>query len=186
MIYETEKYVNILIQLKITPNQFLLCWMLYNKQWKLIEKYMQEYGAFKWEEIKDLIDKSLILNLAKEGSKVTTRDLVVTEIFADEMIIDAEDAWDEFMRMYPGKVRVNDAIFASKGLTISDEKAVKEKYQKIVNNNKYEHNNILALVEKWKNKNGGFATMKIDKFVIAEFWKEIETERDNYVGPSLF
>lgn len=147
---------------------------------------MDNFGSFNISEIRDLIDKSLILNLAKDSSTFTTRDLVVTEIFANEMIVDPDEAWKEFFSKYPGKLIVNNVSFAAKGLTLTEETRLEEKYKEIVGNNKYEHNNIISLLEKWKNSNGGFATMKIDKFIIGEYWKEIETERDSHVGPALF
>lgn len=186
MIYETEKYIEVLTKLRITPSQFIFAWMIYNKQWELIKKYMNTFGSFDIDEIRDLMDKDVILNTNRNGKEINARDLMVTEIFANEMLVDADDAWEELKEKYPGKVRVNDTLFASKGLTFSDEKACAERYKQILKGNKYLHNTILALLEGWKNKNGGYATMKIDKFITSEYWKELETERDTHVGPALF
>lgn len=186
MIYETRKYVDILIKLNITPRQFLLAWLIYNKQWPELKDYMEHFGPFAASEIRDLEDKDIILNTARDSKTYLPAHLIVTERFAGEMVISPEDAWDELMEKYPGKVNVNGTHFASKGLTLSDERECRERYIKFLKGNKYVHTNILALVEKWKNDNGGFATMKIDKFVIGEFWKEIETERSGHVGPALY
>jgi hypothetical protein len=186
MIYETRKYIDILTKFKITPTQFLFAWMVYNKQWEELRDYMNTFGAFDPDSIQDLIDKDLILNINPSSKKFGARDLQVTEVFAGEMVVTGDDAWEEFYERYPGMMVVNGTRIATKGLTRQDEEYTKAKYIEYVNTNKYVHQNILAMVSKYKEDNGGLATMKIDKFVSGQFWNEIEKGRDNYVGPALF
>lgn len=188
MIYDTAKYIDILTKLKITPNQFLFAWLIYNKQWKELQQYMTVFGAFSRAEIDDLENKDVLLNMARHEKNIMPAHLVVTEVFANEMIIAPDDAWEELLEKYPGKVKIKETgqLFASKGLTYSDEKGIKQIYTDLINRNKYLHLEVLAAIEIWKAANNGFATMKIDKFVTGRFWKEIEAERSNYVGPALF
>lgn len=185
MIYETKKYVETLVRLEITPNQFLFCWLLYNKEWELMKYYMEKFGTFGIKEIHDLADKDVIVLLNKGSDKLIPSEIVVTERFAFEMIVDSEDAWEELIKTYPAKLVVNGVQFAARGMTLNDEKELKQRYTDYIKKNKYEHQNIISLVQKWKDKNGGFAVMKIDKFITSKYWLDLEVERDNYVGPAL-
>lgn len=187
MIYETRKYIDILTKLKITPNQFLFCWLLYNKQWDELKDYLQGFGKFTIEEINDLVDKDIILKMSPTKKRdVVPADLHVTEIFAHEMIVTDDDAWDELWSTYPSKLVINGTQFASKGIKLEEEKELRLRYLKYIKKNKYEHVKIIALIQNWASKNKGFATMKIDKFIISEHWKDLEMERETYVAPTIF
>lgn len=186
MIYETRKYINILNKLQITPSQFLFCWLLYNKQWEELKAYFNGGNKFSVEEIDDLDDKGIIHNMARAGDKIIPAHILITELFNQEMIISPDDAWEELMDKYPPKVMVNSVAFASKGITLSDEKELKERYTQYIKGNLPLHRQILALIEKWKEKNNGYAQFKIDKFITSKYWKDLETERDNNAGTALY
>lgn len=190
MIYNTGKYIDILIKLDITANQFLFCWLVYNKQWKDIKRLMNHIGQplITPDELQLLMNRDVIINIApKSREQVTASELIVTELFANEMIVEPEDAWEEFFDKYPGKMKVQGSVFAAKGLTIGDEKACREKYQGYINKNKYKHQEILLTLEEYSKQNDGYATMKIDKFIIGEFWNEIEKGRgNNYATTPIF
>lgn len=190
MIYETEKYIDVLIKHDITPNQFLFAWMVYNKQWREIKRYMSYLGTpiITEEDLQHLMDKDVIINFApKNNTQVHASDLHVTELFAGEMAISEDEAWDEFFTKYPGKLIVNGNVFSAKGLTRSDEQGCREKYQKTIKKNRYKHVEIMSALDDYIKQNNGHATMKIDKFVIGEFWNEVEKGRgNNYAGTALF
>ncbi len=184
MIYDTEKYVNVLIRLKITPNQFFICWVLYNKQYALLKAYMDMSGVFNRHEIDDLVDKDIITRIKKDSYDVD--NLFVGLRFADEMIIEPEDAWEEFFNAYPAYLKINDTKIAARGLTLSDERAAKEKYFDLLKKNKYLHKKVLLLLEGWKRSNNGYATMKIDKFLTSKYWVELENAEVSNVKPRLY
>lgn len=184
MIYETEKYVDILVKLGITPNQFFICWVLYNRQYELLAKYIEMNGVFKKEDIDGLVNKDLIL-LTKAGS-YDIGEMVVTQEFAEEMIIEPEEAWEQFFNTYPNMLVVNNIKYAAKGLSISDELACVTKYTELLKKNKYLHIRIVNAVEKWKKDNNGYATMKIDKFLTSKHWEELEKSENTNAKPRLY
>lgn len=189
MIYETKKYIEILNKLDITTNQFLFCWLLYNKQWEELKVYLKGSGKFTAEEIRDLDKKGVIHNMNRTDENIIPANIIVTELFNQEMIITPDDAWDELWKVYPNKLKINNdssILYASKGIKLSEEIELKARYQKHINLNFQLHNQIITLTQKWAEKNGGYATMKIDKYIISEYWKDIETERDTNAGTAIF
>lgn len=118
MIADPEQYINFLLKYKITPNQFLLCYLLY---WDRKEQEMaQEEGlkrAFVWvykyhegvksiygkkgwttEEINDLIEKGIVRRYSK-ASDIYPDQLEVTDKFVIAM--NTRDNFAELWETYP-------------------------------------------------------------------------------------
>lgn len=187
MIYETEKYVDLLIKLGITPNQFFICWTLYNKQFGLLKRYIDMAGVFKAEDVDVLVAKDLIL-LTTDNPKLRydVVNMVVTLQFAEEIVIDEDTAWEELFKAYPNHLLVNSTKYPAKGLTISDERACEQKYGELLKKNKFLHTRIITLIERWKQDNNGYATMKIDKFLVSKYWEELDKSENTGLKPRMY
>lgn len=185
---DVERINEIIIKHKITPTQVYILWLLYTEDEKHIEEYIDCFGQFEERDFKDLIDKGLLLHFNRSARAFRTTDLHVTLEFAEELAtIDPEDAYEELFDTYPGHLLVNGKKVPAKTLQYTDEKAVRESYKKLVTKNKFIHPRVLAAVNKWKADNNGYATIKIDKFVLGKYWEEIEKEEDDgTVKPSFY
>ncbi len=186
MIYEIDKYTDYLIKLDINANQFYLCWLLYTKDYDNLKKYVDRFGNFNEGDIKDLIDKGLLLNTNPNANSFNTKSLYVALPFAEEIIVEPDDAWDELMEAYPREVIVNNTKYPSTGLKWEEEKELKQSYTKEINKNKFLHRSIIKLVKEWGERNGGYAQFKIDKFITSKYWRELKKQGENHAKPRLY
>jgi hypothetical protein len=173
MIYETDKYTEFLCKHKVSPNQFYILWLIYTKDYKNQKLWVNE-GGFKTEEIDDLIKKGLIIHFNPTARQYDTRDMMVSEVFAEEVLVEPEDAWRELFDAYPANLIVNGNKVPAKTLTYTDSLGVEKTYIGYIKKNKFLHARVISAINVWKAANNGFATIKIDKFVMGRYWEEIE------------
>jgi len=186
MIYEIDKYTDYLCDLGINPNQFYICWLLYTKDYKNIRKYIDKFGNFDTEDLKGLIDKGYVISSNPNALAFNTSSLFVGLDFAEKIIIEPEEAFDELLSVYPKYVMVNNVKYPSTGLSFSDEKGLRELYTKELKKNKFLHKSIIESVKKWGEDNSGYAPFKIDKFITSRFWKELKKAEENNVKPRYY
>ena len=175
---KTDKVNELICKYKITPNQVYILWLLYTKDWTNIQNYIDIHGSFNTQDFVELEEKSLIVNTNPEGRYSTAHLCVMLEFVEERADIDPEDLWEEFFDIYPGHLVVNGTKIPAKTLKFEEEKGVKAAYIKAISKNKFLHQNILVLTNKWKEANGGYATIKIDKFVIGRYWEEISKQEN--------
>ncbi len=175
MIYDVEKYVNFLCKHKITPNQFTFCLLLAEGKRDIISQYIKEVSKFSTSEIDDLVNKGFIedFNKVDTNKHYEVDGFLVTPLFKSEFYIDEifdNDPFDELMEVYPDFLIVNNTKVAAKALTLQQEKELRERYNLELKKNKVLHKKILDVVVKTKKENGGYAQMKIDKFIVGKVW----------------
>lgn len=184
---ETDKFSDLICKHKITPNQVYILWLLYTKDYTNIQKYIDAHGQFDTDDFIVLEDKNLILNTNPKGRYSTANICVTIEFVEERADKDPEDLWDEFFDVYPGHLIVNNNKIPAKTLKFEEEKGVKAAYIKAISKNKFMHQKILTATNKWKEANSGYATIKIDKFVIGKYWEEIDKQEDDgKVKPSYY
>src|SRR5437899_5885237 len=187
MIYDINKYTEFLCRTKITPNQFYICYLLYNKEYSLLQQYINEVGLFKKQDLHNLIDKGFILNMNPKADVFNIIDLCVTLEFTEFMLVEPEEAVEEFFKEYPDQLVVNGIKVPAKGLTFSDEAELKKRYIQIIKKNKFLHLDIINIVKDYKKNNNGYATMKIDKFVTSQYWLVLQKKGDKVaVKPRIY
>lgn len=186
MIYEIDKYTDYLCDMGISANQFYFCWLLYTKDYKNLKKYINRFGNFEENEIKDLIDRGIVLNTNPKATAFNTESLHVGLDFAEQIIIEPEEAFDELMESYPKFVVVNNNKFPATGLNWQDERGLREAYSKEIKKNKFLHRSIIELLKEWKEANGGYALFKIDKFITSKYWRELKQAKENHVKPRIY
>lgn len=167
---DTKKYVKVLIDLKITPNQFLWLYLNLVRDYPLIYEYIETMGFFDYSEIQDLIDRGLVLNL-NTGDRMYPDFLVITDKFASYFItLDVKDA-EQFWNKYPNTIDVNGRKFKTKTLP-KDE--ILSKYQKAINYDEKTHKIALKQLEYDIKK--GLISTKIDKYIDGRPWEEYVEE----------
>lgn len=180
MIYDVERFTDYLVQLKLTPTQFYICWLIEQRDTDNLEKYLKGVGKFDSEDFIYLIDKGYLIDVNPKGKEFTTGNLIVTLEFK-EMLVDEEEAFDELLNIYPKFVTVNGVRFPTTGFTLHEHLLAKQAYQKVIKNNKYLHVKILSLIDTWKKSIGENAPFKVDKFITSKYWEQLEGKVDEYV-----
>lgn len=185
MIYEIDKYTDFLCNAKINPTQFFICWLLHNKDYKNLKKYLELVGVFNKEDFKDLIDKGYLLNSNPNATSYDIINLFVTPEFAEYIIIEEDEAFEQLMEAYPDYVLVNGRRFPAKGLKLDEEKGVRELYGKIIKKNKFLHFDIITITKEWKVATNNEATIKIDKYVVSRYWEQIRNSNESTNKPRI-
>lgn len=186
MIYEIDKYTDFLINAGITPDQFYICWLIYTKDEVNQEKYVTKGKGFESTDFELLIEKGWLVNTNPKAKAYNMINLFVSPEFAEMVLIEPDQAWDELFDAYPAHLLIEGKKVPAKTLNSQDYRAVEETYKKYINKNKFLHARVIAAVNKWKSDNNGYATIKIDKFVMGKYWDEIEKTDDGRAKTSYY
>ena len=173
MIIDINEYVDFLCKSQIDPNQFLICWLIYNKDRKNSYKYISELKRFKVEDILELEKKGYLANVKSRSDSSNTLELddyITTQKFDDFVIIDKVEIGEEFWNFYLKWIWINGSKVSAKSC---DKDEFIENYAKKIKNNKKKHLKIMEIYERYKKENL-YADMKIDKFIGSEHWENLE------------
>lgn len=185
MIYEVDKFTDYLVDTKLTPTQFYICWLLDRRDLKNLEKYLKGVGKFDSHDFMHLIERGFLINTDPNGKSFDANSLVVTLEFK-EMLIDEDEAFEELLLIYPKYVVVENRKFPTTGLTMTEHDLARKAYHRAIKNNKFLHVKIIRLIEEWKRKIGESAPFKIDKFITGKYWNELENEGQNEQRPRVY
>lgn len=170
-----DRYIEFIIENKVTQTQFLLLHLLFRKRWDLIQKYKIAFPTGDGSIIgkamtDDLLEKGLI-TYSKSSDKGI--DIQVSKVFKKAYTNDVYIA-DEFYEVYPSFYR-DDAKGISYPLTNYDRMVFAKMYQDKINYSQKEHEEILKDVQFGKEK--GLIRVNIGNFLTSEFWKDLRVIR---------
>lgn len=200
MIININTYVNTLKELKITANQFLLCYLLLTDQkvettqgMKYVPrgngianlyKYASTVKNWTREEIDDLVIKGYMIdtNTYIDG-KIYPDYFEVTNKFKNIVFMNVSD-FDEFWNTYPAFV----ANFTNPNgpkikLKIVDPTELEKEYQRRIKT-KAEHKQLMEVLH-WAIKNQQI-NMRIDNFILSGVWRDMYEEMQKYESNSNF
>jgi hypothetical protein len=170
---ETEKFINFLVKHQLTPNQFMFCFIKATYDMNSFRKYIKSVGAFKSEEIKDLITKGYIEDFNDKGRDYIDSYLV-TPKFTKEIFIETEQAGEELWATYPPFITINTSRVSARSC---DKDTLIKTYCKRIKNNKNIHEEIISLLKEAISKDE--IRMGIEKWVGSEQWNNL---KDLYQG----
>jgi hypothetical protein len=193
MFVDINDYVNCLNQMKITANQFLLCYLLYSDQ--KVEIAPNKYGYIKkgtgmanlykyasqntkWtkEEIQDLIDKNYIKN-RNITPDIYPDYLEITDEFV-EKIFNKSSSFQEFWDAYPPLVPNFSHPNGPKiKLKICDPDELEKLYLRKVPT--VAEHKLLMDVLRWAKENNQL-NINIENFVKSNHWRDLKSEMDRY------
>jgi hypothetical protein len=192
MILDIDSYVKTLESLKITANQFLLCYLLYTD--KKVQEGDKEFYAFQgqaianlyryatkvktWttEEIQDLIDKKYLIDNNKTDKKYPDY-LEISDDFKQQ-IFTSETQFEEFWREYPAFIDNFNSMNGPKiKLKVTDPLELEEIYKKTVRT-RAEHDRLMKVL-KWSRDNNQL-NINIKNFVVSRHWIDLEKEMNKY------
>lgn len=189
MFIDLNQYVHVLTELKITANQFLLCYLLYTdektdgkyeKKGKSIAnlyKYATISAPWTKSEVRDLVDKGYLIDPHYKNPNDTYPDqLKVTDKFC-RLIFTLPTAFDELNKLFPFTVAnfVNPTGPRIK-LKVCDLYVMKELYHSKVKTI-IKHKEVLSLVQ-WAIDNGEL-NFNFENFIRGELWNTLRELRNN-------
>lgn len=164
-----KKFTKQLIRKNLSPNQFYVCTMLYQKNIKELFDYIESNGDFDKREIDDLIEKGYIITTL-EGV-YNPKNLVVTPLFDDVVILE-EEMMQQFYDEYPPFIHIVNAVQNSliPAKTQSSDSLV-HSYMKAIRYNPETHEKVMQSLRILKAKNNNKAPCNIVKFIDTRAWE---------------
>lgn len=204
MFYDFRKTNELLEKLKITPNQAWFCVMLleqdYNYKVKLFHDYIKEYGVIDFVDIDALEKLGYIENFANSKVPKTTiikkeynyaeqkyitekkpiTDIIILELFMitpkfkELVYLDAEEAAEELLSVYPSWVNIKGKQTPLK--KIPDREAFYQYYFSITNGDMLKHKYIVEMFRHYRDliKKDKVLGMNIINALESKLWMEIE------------
>lgn len=175
---DLDRYFKYLIKLKLTQQQFLLLYLLYEERYDLIKKYKEHYptddGSMIGKYFTDDLVKRKFIKVRNErnemGKVIQVAELTpkFPSIFADSDYY-ADEVWERYPRFFTN----------SKGVRIPlkllDKDAFKRMYINKIKASIEEHNKVMKDIAYGKDRN--LINCKIDLFFKSEHYLSIREER---------
>lgn len=188
MFVDVDEYVEVMSDLGISANQFLLCYLLHADQrvdGKLVPKganmsnfYKYTSKACKWtqSEVDDLIAKGYVIDRGRPSDKTHPDYLIVTDEFVNKVFI-TRNKFKEFWDAYPFIVpNFNNPRGPAIKLKTGDMEELADLYTRKVKTQAL-HNKILELLE-WGIENN-HVNMSMERFIKSQLWETLEYLRNN-------
>lgn len=174
MITPIREFVDLLCRLKISPNQFLICMLIYEKDVAGTIKYYEENktNRFSSIDINELINRGFIIRVSKDEKHYELDQFIVTDMFSSEFLVDGEEAGEEFWNLYPSWMTFNNTKKTSAKSCDKDD--LIEKYAKKIRSSKNKHQEIMSILRQYIEATNGNPAMGIEKFVSSEHWTALK------------
>lgn len=184
--------INDFLQLKnITPNEFILCMMIFHKDNSVALSYTKFYQALNEkrygkhaenvivEELENLEKLGYIENLNPliDGTKYFyVHNYITTNQFEEHFLIDKYVAAEELCKTYPSRIKINMSNITP-AINISIDEAA-ELYNKYIKGDIELHKEVIKKVEKLKKDYQGYAPQGLRKFIETRQWLYIDLDED--------
>ena len=188
MFVEINDYIKFLCEHKMTPNQFLLCYLTHLDKTKSKDKgianiyrYVQKVTTWTESEVDDLLDRGYLSQTKSFGKAVNFDNFDVTEKFTIDLFI-SEDKFDDVWKIYPSTVpNFHNVRGPSVKLKAVDKEEVRRIYYSYVKT-KVLHTKVMELLQ-WAVDNNQI-NMSIRNWVASKQWEVIEEEKKDYSDSS--
>lgn len=178
MIADVKKIVSVCAKLDITIEEFFFLYMVHVADWESLTIYLDVKGfqseVERLESVKLLTDINVYdspKSFDEKGKKIIKPSkLLVSNEFLSELFISADDAWNEFISVFPYEF-TNSTGTRYNARTLPTEVG-RQRYNKIIKNDVEVHNRIVELTKKARDLN--WITVGLDKYLDHEMWNGIE------------
>lgn len=174
MIIDLAEFTELLLQTGLTPNRCYLCLLLHEKDATSLIRYTERFGVFSDKDFQFLIDEGFIATLVKNSTMFN--DIIVQPKFARLVTIDEEEQGEEFWKEYPPWLLIEGVKRSAKACVKED---LIKNYFRAIRGSVSTHRMVMKKLIAWKQKNKGYALMKIANFVGSRHWEELEDEGDS-------
>ncbi len=168
MMEDIKSYMDKLIELKITPNQFLFCYLIHTDNYAEIYRYTEKGAGWKKEELENLVNRGFIMNINQDGEWFSD-GFIVTEKFTKGFLFDAYEKAKEFYEAYPAFGSIDGKPFPTKKIAPDKFYSL---YNKVTGEKIEVHERAMKALDYAKKT--GLANMRIDNWVESRMWEHIE------------
>lgn len=171
-------------QLRITPNQFNFCYLLFVKDYTALKSftettYIDSEGnkkslAIKKSEVTDLIERGFVTELFSDKKNTS---FLINEKFGKYLFLHEDDAGEELWNNYFSHFVIHGV---NQSARTCDKDKLMEMYLKKIRRSKKKHKEIMELLEVFKTmvKEGKMQPMGIEKFVVGENWEVVKNIKE--------
>lgn len=182
MITELDnETLTFLCERKLTFSQFVICLLVYKKDYASIIKYSNEIGYIGdtyiksskgyIKELDDLIERGYLLyHGAKDKKDYELDDFILSPSFTDGFLVDIEDVCKELWDAYPKHLLIQGNLVNAK---VADYDEFSIKYLKTINNRIKKHKEVMEKLKIMLNITP-YAPMSIMNFVGSRHWENID------------
>ena len=169
---QLDQYVKILIEHKLTQQQFLLMYIIYKRRLDLLVAYKQAFPSNDGTMIgqymvKDLVERGYIEMRTMDTTVTTTADTapyaVISNKFLD-LFIDRDEAITELLSIYPLYKTINISEFTLRDLYIDAIVELQDEHNEVIKDIKYAIANYLSFCP-------------IDEFIKSKAWLIYRSKR---------
>lgn len=180
MNLSSRDFVDLLCKLRISPNQFLICMLVHEKDVAATIKYYEEnnLNRFSSKDVQELVSRGFLIRITKDEHYYNLDQFIVTDMFAGEFLIDNDEAGEELWNAYPNWMTFNNTKKTSAKSCDKDD--LIEKYGKKIKSSKKRHQDVMSILKQYVEATNGNPAMGIEKFVSSEHWtalKELYNEQ---------
>lgn len=173
-----EEIIKLCIKHHIKVEQFYFMWVLsrkdFNKPLKnsLARQYVKDCGAFKDEDIQDLVERGMVEDFNSPGDSLPemymVKDVILREFYVDEA--EGEELWNNYPATFP--LGNGGSFLARAG---GDKEDLIALYLKRIKSNPKRHKFVMQQLEKYKElvKSGKINGHKISDWITQELWESI-------------
>jgi hypothetical protein len=174
MITDIDKYVDFLTANEISEHQFLILWLVQNKDINNIKKYKLKFKQFNVEEILDLIDRGFIddFGVVRDKQEFDIFNFLVTDKFSKLVTIDYQDAYDNLVMVYPKWVTVQGRKYPT---ITGDPLKLSKEYLKYHKNNRLATERVERITKEYF-ANPNAVVTNIEKYILNRLWNIYEEE----------
>tara|TARA_R100001510_G_C7640386_1_gene198085 strand:- start:256 stop:816 length:561 start_codon:yes stop_codon:yes gene_type:complete len=167
MVYPLDKYVNVLIELGISPSQCLFCQLIYEQRHDLLYKYGTEGRIFTTAALADLEEKGYIIDTNPSDRSKYADFYEVTDKFISTFYTATPADGEEFWKSYPPFITIDGKKIPAKA--VNKEELIKWYHRHI--GAVHDHKKVMAALKYAKDKR--LISMRIDKWLQSAAFEDL-------------
>lgn len=170
MIENIKSFVNLLDELNVTSDQFLLMQLIYQQEYASLYRYATNNIGFNTQAIQDLLDKGYLKDTNSNSNTFNSDELEVTPKFSKLFALNNKNNAQEFWNTYPPYIWINNTQVAARNI---DYDRFIIYYQQSLGAKDEMHKRVMAALVYAKKHD--LICMGISKWILSRQWEATET-----------
>lgn len=143
-------YLSILAKLKITPSQFLFCYLTHQRMFAEIHTYTKTSAGFSSEEIDDLVNRELVIDFNTDSRRFADAYIVDDKFIELVFNVDKISAGMLFWNSYPAVLSIEGKSFSGRN---EDQDSFLVRYYDLIGHSPVKHSEVMRALDYAKKRN---------------------------------
>lgn len=180
-MFDAKRFVDTLVNTGLTPNEFLILYLIHMKDTATLWKYTNNVRIFSYDERDKLIDMGYLKDHNKFEENGHDRQTLpegyeVTKKFIKKYFLVSGEAFDELWNKYPGYLTINGAKVPNKS---ADPDELAKVYGTKIGHSIDKHEEVMKLLEYAIENN--LIHMNIKNWITSKQWEVVkEAKEESY------